>query len=104
MTGSPRPVVPGSVGVFGGTFDPIHVAHLAVAQEAAESLGLERVLFIPAGQPPHKPGLEITSGRHRLAYGSCLFSGCDRAHRQLLAAELGRLCALGWHPYRILAL
>ena len=47
----------GSLGVFGGTFDPIHVAHLAVAQEAAEALGLERVLFIPAGQPPHKPGL-----------------------------------------------
>ena len=67
VTRSPRPVVPGTIGVFGGTFDPIHVAHLAVAQEAAESLGLERVLFVPAGRPPHKPGLEITSGRHRLA-------------------------------------
>jgi len=35
--------------VFGGTFDPIHYAHLALAEEAAEVLGLERVLFIPAG-------------------------------------------------------
>jgi nicotinate-nucleotide adenylyltransferase len=61
------PVVPGSVGVFGGTFDPIHLAHLAVAQEAAEALGLERVLFVPAGQPPHKPDTVITPREHRLA-------------------------------------
>lgn len=78
MTGLPRPVVPGTVGVFGGTFDPIHVAHLAVAQEAAESLGLERVLFVPAGQPPHKPGLEITSGRHRLAMVELAVAGNER--------------------------
>ena len=86
VTGSPRPVVPGTVGVFGGTFDPIHVAHLAVAQEAAESLGLERVLFVPAGQPPHKPGLEITSGRHRLAMVELAVAGNERfaASRQEL--------------------
>ena len=78
MTGSPRPAVPGTVGVFGGTFDPIHVAHLAVAQEAAESLGLECVLFVPAGQPPHKPGLEITSSRHRLAMVELAVAGNER--------------------------
>jgi nicotinate-nucleotide adenylyltransferase len=61
------PVVPGSIGVFGGTFDPIHFAHLAVAQEAAEVLGLERVLFVPAGQPPHKLDREITPASDRLA-------------------------------------
>ena len=60
VTAGPRPIVPGSLGVFGGTFDPIHLAHLAVAEEAAEALGLERILFMPAGEPPHKPGLEIT--------------------------------------------
>ena len=49
------PIRPGSVGVMGGTFDPIHVGHLAVAEEARESLGLERILFVPAGVPPHKP-------------------------------------------------
>ena len=46
---------PARSGILGGTFDPIHVAHLAIAEEAREALGLERVLFVPAGQPPHKP-------------------------------------------------
>ncbi len=86
MSDGPAPVRPGSVGVFGGTFDPIHVAHLAVAQEAAESLGLERVLFIPAGQPPHKPGRAITSGEHRLAMVELAIAGNERfqASRQEL--------------------
>jgi nicotinate-nucleotide adenylyltransferase len=61
------PIVAGSAGVFGGTFDPVHMGHLAVAQEAADALGLERVLFVPAGEPPHKPGRTITAARHRRA-------------------------------------
>lgn len=61
------PIEPGTVGVFGGTFDPIHVGHLAVAQEAADALGLERVLFVPAGEPPHKPDRAITVAPHRQA-------------------------------------
>jgi len=72
------PVVAGSLGVFGGTFDPIHFAHLAVAQEAAEVLGLERVLFVPAGQPPHKPGRVIAPGEHRLAMVELAIAGNDR--------------------------
>jgi nicotinate-nucleotide adenylyltransferase len=74
----PAPIVPGSVGVFGGTFDPIHFAHLAVAEEAAEVLGLERVLFIPAGRPPHKPGLEISSAGDRLAMVELAIAGNPR--------------------------
>jgi nicotinate-nucleotide adenylyltransferase len=72
------PAVAGSIGVFGGTFDPIHVAHLAVAQEAVEALGLERVVFVPAGQPPHKPGQVITSGEHRLVMVELAIAGNDR--------------------------
>lgn len=53
------------LGLFGGTFDPIHHGHLRLAESARESLGLARVRFIPAGQPPHRatPG---AAGAHRL--------------------------------------
>lgn len=46
--------VPGRLGILGGTFDPIHTGHLAIAEEAREALGLERVVFIPSGLPPHR--------------------------------------------------
>jgi nicotinate-nucleotide adenylyltransferase len=44
-----------NIGLMGGTFNPIHLAHLRIAEEARESLGLQRVVFIPAADPPHKP-------------------------------------------------
>jgi nicotinate-nucleotide adenylyltransferase len=78
VTAGVQPVVPGSLGVFGGTFDPVHLAHLAVAQEAAETLGLERIAFVPAGEPPHKPGREITPGEDRLAMLELAIAGNER--------------------------
>lgn len=57
----------GATGVFGGTFDPIHLAHLAVAEAARDACGLRRVLFVPAAQPPHKPDRPITPADDRLA-------------------------------------
>ena len=42
--------------IFGGTFDPVHEAHLALARQAADSFRLNRVLFVPAARPPHKAG------------------------------------------------
>jgi len=63
----PAPVVAGSVGILGGTFDPIHNGHLGIAEEAREALGLERVLLVPASSPPHKPGRLVTDPAHRLA-------------------------------------
>jgi nicotinate-nucleotide adenylyltransferase len=54
------------IGVFGGTFDPPHVGHLILAQHALEQLNLERVLFIPAGDPWRKRSREVTSAFHRL--------------------------------------
>lgn len=68
----------GPTGIFGGTFDPTHIAHLAVAEEAAEACGLERVVFVPAGEPPHKPGLQVTDGEHRLAMIELAIAGNDR--------------------------
>ena len=44
------------IAIFGGTFDPVHDAHLAVAREAADAFDLDRVLFVPAKNPPHKLG------------------------------------------------
>lgn len=55
------------LGVIGGTFDPPHVGHLVLGQNASVQLALDRVLFVPAGQPPHKPNRPITSARHRVA-------------------------------------
>lgn len=58
--------LPNRVGVFGGTFDPVHIGHLVVAEEAAASQRLDIVLFVPAGDPPHKPGAPITAADHRV--------------------------------------
>ncbi len=55
-----------SIGVMGGTFDPIHYGHLVAAESAYESFCLSRVLFVPAGDPPHKQPQEVTAASHRL--------------------------------------
>ncbi len=54
-------------GLYGGTFDPIHNGHIKVVQAARNFLQLDRIIFIPAGDPPHKAGKQITAKEHRLA-------------------------------------
>jgi nicotinate-nucleotide adenylyltransferase len=54
------------LGVLGGTFDPPHVGHLWLATLAADALGLDRVLFMPAAQPPHKGGRLVSRATERL--------------------------------------
>lgn len=57
-----------SVGMFGGTFDPVHTGHLLLAERACDELGLDGVLFIPAKRPPHKQqGVAISPAEDRLA-------------------------------------
>lgn len=56
-----------ALGILGGTFDPIHFGHLAMAEEAREALDLDGVVFVPAGLPPHKQDIELSSGDDREA-------------------------------------
>ena len=54
------------IGIIGGTFDPIHIGHLLLGQEALEKLQLDRVLFIPAGRPWMKANQKLSDKHHRL--------------------------------------
>jgi len=76
------------VGVFGGTFDPIHDGHLVAANEAAWELGLNRVLFLPTGNPPHKQDEPVTSAEDRLAMVQLAIA--DNPRFELCTIELER--------------
>ena len=56
-----------TIGILGGTFDPIHLGHLALARAALRSLHLDQILFVPAARPPHKLGRPISPPNDRLA-------------------------------------
>jgi nicotinate-nucleotide adenylyltransferase len=66
--------VPLRLGVFGGSFDPIHLGHLLVAEDVSRRLRLDRVLFVPTCRPPHKHG-PMTPYRHRLAMTRLAIAG-----------------------------
>jgi len=65
------------VGVFGGSFDPVHYGHLIAAECAREQAALDRVVFVPAATPPHKPGVRLEDASHRLAMLSLAIGGHD---------------------------
>ena len=52
--------------ILGGTFDPIHIGHLLIAQQAYNNFELDKIIFMPAGITPHKDNVNITASRHRL--------------------------------------
>ncbi len=62
------------IGICGGTFDPVHVGHLAIAELVREEFALDKVLFIPSGKPPHKDLDSVTDPVHRLNMVQCAVS------------------------------
>jgi len=63
------------LGILGGTFNPIHLGHLVLAEAFRERLGLDRVLFVPAGAPPHKPSGGLVPALHRYAMVTLAVAG-----------------------------
>ena len=66
---------PSRIGILGGTFDPPHVGHLWLASLAADAVALDRVLLMPAGQPPHKAGQRVTRATDRLVMTRLAIAG-----------------------------
>ncbi len=65
------------IGIYGGSFDPVHIGHMILAESAREQAGLDRVVFMPAAAPPHKPDRILADGGHRLEMLRLATSGHD---------------------------
>ena len=65
------------IGVFGGSFDPVHIGHLLAAECCREQAGLDRVLFVPAAIQPHKQHRQLASGQHRMEMLALATGGHD---------------------------
>ncbi len=76
--------------LFGGTFDPVHRGHLAVAQAAAEEFGLRMVYFVPANLPPHKGNRPLCDFRHRFAMLALATAQDERFVPSLMEADAGQ--------------
>jgi nicotinate-nucleotide adenylyltransferase len=77
------------IGLFGGSFDPPHAGHLHVARTARGRFGLDRLVFVPAAEPPHKPGRRLASGTDRLAMLRLLVGDEPRCEVSDLELERG---------------
>jgi nicotinate-nucleotide adenylyltransferase len=78
------------IALFGGTFDPVHLGHMAVAGAAAEKFGLGRVYFVPADLPPHKQKRPLTDFQHRFAMLALATADDPRFVPSLLDAHTGQ--------------
>ena len=79
---------PARLGIMGGTFDPIHIGHLACAEQAREALGLDAVVFIPAGVPVFKRDRHVTPAADRLAM--CRLAVADNPRFDVSSIEIDR--------------
>ncbi len=85
MTG---PALPRRIGVLGGTFDPVHNGHLHIANALCAALDLKRVIWVPAGRPPHKTGQIVSKDRDRLAMLELAIAGS--ANDEISTIEVDR--------------
>ena len=76
--------------IFGGTFDPVHEAHLAIGRQAADAFSLERVLFVPAARPPHKAGITFAPYEDRVRMLELACAGDPRFEVSLLEKDTPR--------------
>ncbi|MHB1455820.1 MAG: nicotinate-nucleotide adenylyltransferase [Armatimonadota bacterium] len=76
------------LGIMGGTFDPPHMAHLIMAEQAVAEFRLGTALFIPAGNPPHKDCMSVTDAEHR--YAMTLLATADNPFFQVSRIEVDR--------------
>jgi len=77
------------IGVFGGTFDPVHSGHLIVAEDARIQLELDWILFVPAGYPWMKEGTNVLQGKHRLRMVELAIQ--DNPHFRVSDVEINRV-------------
>lgn len=66
------------IGLLGGTFDPVHLGHLRIAEEIGEDLALDKVYLVPGGKPPHKKNHRISSFKDRLTMAQLAVEGTER--------------------------
>jgi nicotinate-nucleotide adenylyltransferase len=78
------------LGLFGGTFDPIHNAHLAIAREAVRVCRLDRLLIVPAAHPPHKVDKKTASYQHRFRMVELACDGQPKLEASRLEAGVGQ--------------
>jgi len=76
------------LGILGGTFDPIHQGHLSLAQSAYQALALDKILFVPAGDPPHKQDRQLIAAHHRLNMVKLAVEG--QPHFEISRVDLDR--------------
>lgn len=77
-------------GLFGGTFDPVHLGHIQLMEAAMTEAGLDRILVIPAAEPPHKGSAGITGFAHRISMLRLALAGHERVELCLIESELPR--------------